>query len=257
MNTTIEDDQDGQSGTHGSRPDLVICFDRDRTVSVNPSPRPTERAVPLAWVKYLAHDAEAANVDVWATGNQRLCEEAAIPGTEAAVTCWKRLGVENSPETTTGSEEQGYAGLGRDPPRPRRRDRLRLIADLYRHSPPAEDSSIAEETHQPVFVVIDDAGLKDMYEEGFEHFLPWVFCVLVEETDGQPEVFEAAGVSLPLEKLPEASHAGEDGSDAAEREAGDHQALAYTNRPVDAGDDESRRVTSHYDPTLEDTTPGR
>jgi hypothetical protein len=235
----------------------MVCFDRDRTVSVNPSPRPDERAVPLAWVKYLAHDSGAANVDVWATGNQRLCEEAAIPGTVEAVAYWKFLDVEESAAASNESEEEGYAGLDREPPRPRRRDRLRLIAGLYRHPPPAEDDSTAEDLHQPVFVVIDDAGLKDMYEEGFEHFLPWVFCVLAEETDGQPEVFEAAGVSLPLEKLPEASSGGNEGSDAAEREAGERRTLAYTDSPADTGDDECRRVASHYDPALEDATTGR
>jgi len=256
-NSTPPDDRDGNSESHNHRPDLVVCFDRDRTVSVNPSPRPDERAVPLAWVKYLAHDPEAANVDVWATGNQRLCEEAAIPGTAEAVACWKSLAVEDSATASNDSEEQGYAGLDREPPRPRRRDRLRLIADLYRHPSPVQESSNGERTHHPVFVVIDDAGLKDMYEEGFEHFLPWVFCVLVEETDGQPEVFEAAGVSLPLEKLPEASHPGEEGSDAAERETEDRRTLVYTNSSADTGDDECRRVASHYDPTVEDTPTGR
>ena len=255
-NGEVGDDRDERSGVHSERPDLVVCFDRDRTVSVNPSPRPDERAVPLAWVKYLAHDAEAANVDVWATGNQRLCEEAAIPGTAEAVACWKRLGVGDSVAASNASEEEGYAGLDRDPPRPRRRDRLRLIADLYRHSPPAEGDSLDEGTHHPVFVVVDDAVLKDMYEEGFEHFLPWVFCVLVEETDGQPEVFEAAGVSLPLEKLPEASSGGEEGSTGAEREAGERRTLAYTNSPANTGDDECRRVASYYDPTVEDTPTG-
>ena len=255
-NSAPPDARDG-SESHNHRPDLVVCFDRDRTVSVSPSPRPGERAVPLAWVKYLAHDAEAANVDVWATGNQRLCEEAAIPGTAEAIACWKRLGVEDSAAASNESEEEGYAGLDREPPRPRRRDRLRLIADLYRHSPPAEGDSTVEKTHHPVFVVIDDAGLKDMYEEGFEHFLPWVFCVLAEETDGQPEVFEAAGVSLPLEELPEASSAGEEGSPAAECESGDRRTLAYTNSPTNTGDDECRRVASHYDPTVEDTPTGR
>ena len=238
-NSTPPDDRDG-SESHNYRPDLVVCFDRDRTVSVNPSPRPDERAVPLAWVKYLAHD-----------------EEAAIPGTAEAVACWKRLGVEDSVAGSSASEQQGYAGLDREPPRPRRRDRLRLIADLYRHSTPAEGDSTAEGTHHPVFVVIDDAGLKDMYEEGFEHFLPWVFCVLVEETDGQPEVFEVAGVSLPLEKLPEANSGGKEGSEAAEREAAERRTLAYTNSPTDTDDDECRRVASHYDPTLEDGTTGR
>ena len=243
-------------------PDLVVCFDRDRTTSLNPSPARGERAVPLAWVKFLAHDPRAANVDVWATGNQRLCEEAAIPGTDTAVACWKHL-VTGSP-VAPGSEyedDYDYDYLDRDPPQPLRRDRLRIVADLYRLSNPGSrdepgatserDAEAGDEKgDDPVFVVVDDVEMKDLYEEGIEHFLPWVFCTLVEDTDGQPEVFERAGVSLPLDELPRPTEGWEDDSESDP--GGDiAQTLSYTNVPADSPDAERKFHVSHYDPTAD------
>ena len=54
---------------------LVFAFDRDWTVDVNPNPN--KEAVPLEWVRHLAHETEHA---VYAIGNQLLADEAAIPG---------------------------------------------------------------------------------------------------------------------------------------------------------------------------------
>jgi len=54
---------------------LVFAFDRDWTIDVNPHPR--HDAVPLEWVRHLAHETPHA---VYAIGNQTLAEEAAIPG---------------------------------------------------------------------------------------------------------------------------------------------------------------------------------
>ena len=48
-------------GEGNQLPDPVACFDRDRTTSLNPSPARGERAIPLAWVKFLAHDPRAAD----------------------------------------------------------------------------------------------------------------------------------------------------------------------------------------------------
>lgn len=248
-NRAVDNDRNKRTDIHSERPDLVVCFDRDRTVSVSPSPRPGERAVPLAWVKYLAHDEETANVDVWATGNQRLCEEAAIPGTAEAVACWKQLTATDSSEQSTEYTIDGHAGLDRKLPRLRRRDRLRLIADLYRGSSLPQGNSDVEQSDLPMLVVVDDAGLKDMYEEGFEHFLPWMFCVLVEETNGQPEVFEPAEISLPLEELPEASHNEKQGSNNSD--GNKHQTLAYTNTPENTDDCEPISIASYYDPTID------
>ncbi|QSG11537.1 HEAT repeats containing protein [Halapricum desulfuricans] len=53
----------------------VFAFDRDWTVDVNPHPQ--HEAVPLEWVRHLAHETDHA---VYAIGNQDLAEEAAIPG---------------------------------------------------------------------------------------------------------------------------------------------------------------------------------
>lgn len=56
---------------------IVFAFDRDETVDVNPPAG--RRAVPLQWIRYLAHETEH---EVWAIGNQRLRAEADIPGIE-------------------------------------------------------------------------------------------------------------------------------------------------------------------------------
>ena len=53
----------------------VFAFDRDQTVNINPHPR--HDAVPLEWVRHLAHNTPYS---VYATGNQTLAAEAAIPG---------------------------------------------------------------------------------------------------------------------------------------------------------------------------------
>ena len=58
----------------------VYAFDRDSTVDVNP-PDDGSRAFPLEWLRHLAHETEHV---VWATGNQKLTEEADIPGDEEA-----------------------------------------------------------------------------------------------------------------------------------------------------------------------------
>ena len=55
----------------GSRPMTVFAFDRDWTVDVNP--HPNRQAVPLDWVRTLAH--ETAH-PVYAIGNQDLADEA-------------------------------------------------------------------------------------------------------------------------------------------------------------------------------------
>jgi len=54
---------------------VVFAFDRDWTVDVNPHPR--KEAVPLEWVRHLAHETDHP---VYAIGNQALADEAAIPG---------------------------------------------------------------------------------------------------------------------------------------------------------------------------------
>ena len=247
---------DGDDGgeSNGDPPDLVICFDRDSTVSVRPSTREGHRAVPLAWLKYLAHDERAANVDVWATGNQRLREEAMIPGVAEAVACWKHRFL-GSPTAKSG--DGGYDRMDTDPPRPRRRDRLRIVADLYRDE--ASDGGGGDDgdgaTDDPAFAVVDDVSMKDLHREGIEHFLPWVFCALVEDTDGRPEILDDVGVSLPLDELPApvepADRRGAEGEGAVRDSAdgGDTgDGFAYTNEPEREGESEFGRTW--YDPTL-------
>lgn len=138
--------------------DLVVCFDRDEAVSTNPHPDPDKSAVPLGWVKYLAHDAEG--VDVWATGNQTLRHEAAIPGTDRALELWEALGVQKDGRFSIPDP------LRFDLPR---RDRLHVVQDLY-----------AAGGREPAFVVVDDVDLGNMARHGWQHFFPWEFVSAVE-----------------------------------------------------------------------------
>lgn len=148
-----------------THPRTVVCFDRDEAVSTNPHPDPDKPAVPLSWVKYLAH--AAPGVDVWATGNQTLRHEAAIPGTARAVELWAELGV--SPDDRFSIPDPLRFELPR-------RDRLHVIQDIY---------GDGVET----FVVVDDADISDMGAHGWEHYLPWRFVRAVEA--------DRAPVSIP------------------------------------------------------------
>lgn len=138
--------------------EFVVCFDRDEAVSTNPHPDPAKPAVPLGWVKYLAH--AAPNVDVWATGNQTLRGEAAIPGTQRALSLWESLDLE--PDSRFSIPDP----LRYDPPR---RDRLHVVQDLY-----------AAAGREPTYVVIDDVDLSNMARHGWTHFFPWGFVEAVE-----------------------------------------------------------------------------
>lgn len=259
---------DTSSDPLSRRPDLVVCFDRDYTVSTSPPPVEIGPAVPLAWVKFLAHDRRAANVDVWATGNQRLREEAAIPGTVDAVACWKEYFGYHPLGATDGVHHYSQPVVSNGN-KPQRRDGLRIVADLYRSVPDTSPSSATDDTNNesdvggsndrrgmrprnqpdPTFVVVDDAALRDMHGEGFESFLPWLFCVLVEDTGGQPEVFEDAAVSLPLTELPE-STVGEEQRVVSDEDEYRERQLAFTNASATGTGGERTLRASHYDPTL-------
>lgn len=241
----------GDPTPYERQPELVICFDRDRTVSVNPPPRSGDPAVPLAWVKYLAHDERATAVDVWATGNQQLCEEAMIPGTAEAVAYWSQYGATHTDRRANDESVTAYPGLDREPPRPCRRDRLRLIADLY-GQPQKQAATDTEQTQRPVFVVVDDVELKDLSTEGFAHFLPWMFCVLTEDTGGQPAVFEPVDVSLPLAELPSAG----DNRATTDTDPNSRESFAYTNEPYTATDD-AAEPPPYYDPARREGTHRR
>jgi HEAT repeat protein len=128
---------------------LVFAFDRDWTVDVNPHPR--REAVPLDWVRHLAHETSHA---VYAIGNQRLAEEADIPGVVDIVgrhpDDWEHWLGGKQPD-------------GRYERFPSRRERLALIADLH----PDADS----------YIVVDDLDLGDV--DGWEHYHAWDFVPAV------------------------------------------------------------------------------
>ena len=152
---------------------IVLCFDRDFTVDVNfdahrasvelNAPGDAE-PVPLAWVQHYAHAVDG--VDVWATGNQRLREEAMIPGIREARSLWesrRERGVESV------YESPGYL----HDYKPGRRDGLRLIADVYEAAIDDADGDAVSGAVE--FVVVDDVDLSDMAAEWGEHFFPWEF----------------------------------------------------------------------------------
>lgn len=136
----------------------VFAFDRDWTVDVNPHPH--HEAVPLEWVRYLAHETEHP---VYAIGNQTLAEEAAIPGVVDIVgrhaDDWDQWLGDKQPD---GYYEQF----------PLRRERLSLIADLH----PDPDS----------YIVVDDLDLADV--DGWDHYHAWEFVPAVEQGEIDIEV---------------------------------------------------------------------
>lgn len=121
---------------------IVFAFDRDQTVDVNP-PTGDRAAVPLAWIRHLAHQTDHV---VFATGNQRLKNEAEIPGTA-------EIRREHPDIATATDDDQVFHR------RLNRRDRVRSLGDLY----PAATQRI----------VVDDVDLSDLEE--WTHFFPWDF----------------------------------------------------------------------------------
>lgn len=146
---------------------LVFAFDRDRTVDVNP-PR-DRRAVPLAWVRHLAHETDH---EVWAIGNQRLADEADIPGVAEAL--------ERHPDRTV---DDGPAA------RVPREERVRLVGELF----PDADG----------YVVVDDVNLSHL--DGWTHYFPWDFAAAVERGDADidlsPRVRRAGEQPTELARL--------------------------------------------------------
>jgi len=138
---------------------VVLCFDRDHTVSVNS--HPDRAAVPIGWVQYWAHE---TNIPVWATGNQHLKSECEIPGISEAEYMWKEY-LCNPQYEFENSEFENHI-------KPTRRDGLRLVRDLYRDAFPEMDFR---------FIVVDDVDVSDLAAEGpFTHYFPWDFRAVVE-----------------------------------------------------------------------------
>jgi hypothetical protein len=131
---------------------FVLAFDRDWTVEVNAHPR--REAVPLAWVRYWAHDCEH---EVWAIGNQDLVDEADIPGTVESV---RRRDGEIS--ALGEQDEFGYYEWW-----PERDERLYILAELFPH---AEG-----------YIVVDDLDLS--YVDGWDHYHAWEFVDRIRDGD--------------------------------------------------------------------------
>lgn len=165
----------------------ILCFDRDLTVDVNfeqhnahmmDAPVDAE-PVPLAWVKHYAHAVEG--VDVWATGNQRLRKEGAIPGLKEARLLWESL---HETDITSHYKDTGIL----EHYKPTRRDGLRIIQSIYEGYSSDEDSLR--------FVVVDDVDLSDMAHEWGEHYYAWDFVKMDEWLVKNPE-FSGVPVNSP------------------------------------------------------------
>jgi len=128
----------------------VLAFDRDWTVDMNPHPH--REAVPLAWVRYWAHEAKH---EVWAIGNQDLVEEADIPGTVESVR--QRDG---HIDALGEQDEYGYYEWW-----PEREQRLQILAELF----PDADGHI----------VVDDLDLSHV--DRWEHYHAWDFVEEVRQ----------------------------------------------------------------------------
>lgn len=150
-----------------STPETVLSFDRDSTVDVNPPEDQEREAVPLSWVKYFAHECD--EIAVWVHGNQKLCDEGSLPGMATAIDLWT--------EATSGDPWADFELAGESTsaiPYHHRRDRLRIIQDLYTDAPRG----------QPEFIVIDDADLSDLSSEGWTHYFSWDFVPELRNGDG-------------------------------------------------------------------------
>ena len=107
----------------------ILCFNRDRTVDVNPDPE--LEPVPLSWVQFFAHKTD---LHIWATGNQQLQIEAAIPTPYEA----REILIDN------GYNIRFMPGGGNQ----YREDRLRILDRLY------EEMNVDAE-----FIIVDGTRL--------------------------------------------------------------------------------------------------
>jgi len=131
---------------------LVLAFDRDWTVDVNP--HPNRAAVPLEWVRYWAHERPH---EIWAIGNQNLVDEADIPGIEELI---RRRDGDLS--ALGKQDEFGYYEWW-----PEREQRLSILAELF---PDADD-----------YIVVDDLDLGHV--ESWQHYRAWEFVPAVRHGD--------------------------------------------------------------------------
>ncbi|RZV12562.1 HEAT repeat protein [Natrinema hispanicum] len=129
---------------------IVLAFDRDWTVDVNP--HPNREAVSLDWVRHWAHK---TNHEVWAIGNQDLVYEAGIPGTVEAIRRY------HGDLDVLGDQDDA----GRYEWWPSRERRLELLAELF---PSATR-----------YIVVDDLDLGHI--DGWDHYTAWEFCKALEK----------------------------------------------------------------------------
>lgn len=79
-----------------------------------------------------------------------------------------------------------------------------------------------------------------------------MFCALTEDNDGQPDVFEAVDVSLPLAELPAA---GNDGA-SDDNDPNGRESFVYTTEPYTTTDD-AAEPPPYYEPARREDTHRR
>lgn len=134
---------------------MLVALDRDLTVDVGEwadRRDPHQRLLSLEFVRWLAHDTDA---EVWAIGNQKLVEEADVPGMHEIRT---RLGERGITDEQL-IEEYGLLY-------PERADRVRMVGRLFPDREPR--------------IVVDDADLAQLEREGWAHYTAWEFVEHVE-----------------------------------------------------------------------------
>lgn len=125
---------------------IVLCFDRDYTIDLNP--HPLKEAVPLDWVQYFAHNCSIT--DVWATGNKQLQIEAGLPTVYEAKNLLKKSGYIVTENTRS------------------RIGRLKILHKLYMRT-----------DTQVTFIVVDDTNVRNYTESetNWYYYKPWDFYI--------------------------------------------------------------------------------
>jgi hypothetical protein len=114
----------------------------------------------------------------------------------------------------------------------RRRDGLRLVADLYRELANSSADPVPEGRSPPAIVIAADVDLSDLADEGIKHFHPDVFTSLIEAGDDVLDLNGREALSLPFSQLPDGFSKGD--SRASDSAAYSDAALGLSGDNADA-----------------------
>lgn len=179
---------------------FVFAFDRDDAVNSSPKTGP----IPVEWVRHLAHETDH---EVWATGNQKLADEADVPGTAELLELYaERWGDPKEHfEARSHPKVESREGLPADAPDP---DIVSTVYSREGHPPPrgfpADDSLTRGQRLRLLHalfpdhdkhVVIDNKYLGHLAD--WTHFYPEEFVELVETLDPLHDLAPPEDVGVP------------------------------------------------------------